>query len=216
MPDGGVKGFQGLAGQGASGPVAGRNGDDGRKSIPDPGERIQRGFGVERVEAGLDEQQVDAAGDEGGDLFLVDGRKVIERKGTTAAVGQVGRQGQRFGRGADTAGYPDFPAGPVRFRAGKAGTGQRHFGGPTVHAIFFLRDPVAAERIGFDDIGAGLDIGAVYAGHQIGLRQIERVEIAAAAAALEQGSRRTVEQQDPLPHHLSDIIVHFHAAKVRN
>ena len=215
VADGGMKGFERLARQRAAGAVAGRHRHDGGKAVLHLRQRVERGLGVERVEAGLDQDKVHAAFDEGGNLFAINVRHFVERQGPGRGVGQVGAHGQRLGGGADAAGHPDIPRRGVRSAAGNRGTQARQFGRLAVHPVFPLRDAVRAESIGFDDIGTGFDVGAVYPGDQPGLREVQRIEVPAAAFALEHRAHRTVEQQDPFLHRFPDIIVCFHSAKIR-
>ena len=78
MPDGGQEGFDRLAGQGSSGAVAGRDGDDGREAGTHLRKRVQRGFCVEGIETGLDKNQVCSAVDECGHLFAVHFGHLVE------------------------------------------------------------------------------------------------------------------------------------------
>ncbi len=217
MPDGGQEGFDRLAGQGPSGAVAGRDGDDGREAGTHLRKRVQRGFRVEGIETGLDEDQVGAAFDKRCYLFAVHFRHLVEGQRLGGFFGQVGAQCQRFRRGSDTAGYPDLsPAsqGLVGLPPGDAGP----FAGESCRlifqSIFFLGDAVAAEGVGLDDVGAGLDVSAVDCGDKFRLGAVERIEIAALPVALQHRAHRPVEQQDPFPQGQPDSIKILHVAKI--
>ena len=94
--------------------------------IEDLADGDQRGLGVERVEDGLDQQQIDAAGDQGAHLLGVGGLHLVEGDHAEAGVVGVGRVGERDGQRADGAGDEALPAG-LRWRRGRPTRGT---GGP--------------------------------------------------------------------------------------
>ena len=217
MPDGGQEGFDRLAGQGPSGTVAGRNGDDSREAGTYLRERVQRCFRIEGIETGLDEDQIGAAFDESGYLFAVHLRHLVESQRLSGFFGQVCAQCQRFRRRSDAAGYPDLsPAlqGLFCLPPGDAGPFTGEGRRLVFQSVLFLGDAVAAEGVGLDDVGAGLDVGAVDRGDQFRLGAVERIEIAAFPVALQHRTHRPVEQQDPFPHRQPDLIKIFHVAKI--
>ena len=61
---------------------------------------------------------------------------------------------------------------------GDGGTGEGHFAGHVVAAVLVLADAVGREGIGGDDVGPGVDVGAVDALYHFGSRQAEHVVIA--------------------------------------
>ncbi len=71
----------------------------------------QSGLGVERVEDGLDQQQVDAAGDERAHLLRVGGLHLVEGDHAEAGIVGVGRVRERDGQRADGAGHEALAAG---------------------------------------------------------------------------------------------------------
>ena len=79
--------------------------------IEDLADGDERGLGVERVEDGLDEQQIDAAGDERADLMRVGGLHLVEGDDAKAGIVGVGRVGERDGERADGAGDEALTAG---------------------------------------------------------------------------------------------------------
>ena len=96
MTDGCVKGIQRLAGKDSSGTVSRRHRNDDGKSRSHLRYGIQGSLGIKRVETGFNEQQVDAALDEGFHLFPIDIGQYIERQRAGSPACQVGGQGQRF------------------------------------------------------------------------------------------------------------------------
>ena len=79
--------------------------------IEDLADGDQRGLGVERVEDGFDQQQVDAAGDEGAHLLRVGGLHLVEGDDAEAGIVGVGRVGERDGERPDGAGDEALAAG---------------------------------------------------------------------------------------------------------
>src|SRR5690606_2727045 len=67
-------------------------------------------------------------------------------------------------------------------------------------AVARQRQPVGAEGVGLDHVGAGLDVVAVHAAYQLRLRQAELVVAAVEehAALVEQGAHGPVEQERAL------------------
>ena len=70
----------------------------------DFGDRIQRRLGVERVEDGLDQQQVGAAVEQAVDLLAVGRAQIVEGDGAEAGIGDVGRDRRGAVGRADGAG----------------------------------------------------------------------------------------------------------------
>ena len=218
VPDCGQECFDRLSGQGPSGAVAGRDGDDGRKAGAYLRERVQRGFRIEGVEAGLDEDQIHAAFDQCRYLLAVDFCHLVECQRQGCLVGQAGAEGQRFCCRSDAAGHPylvPFAYSPVCLAPGDTGPLAGELSRPTFQAVFPLRDAVAAEGVGLDDVGAGLDIGAVDRCDQFRFGKVECIEVAAFPVALQHRTHRSVEQQDPFTQGQPDGIVFFHVAKIR-
>ena len=83
----------------------------------------ERGLGVERVEDGLDHQDVDAALDQRADLAFVGFEHLVEGDDAEAGVVGVGRDGERDGQRADGAGDVAFAAG-VASRCGRPTCGR--------------------------------------------------------------------------------------------
>ena len=215
MPDGCIEGFECLAGERASVPVARRDRHDDGEAGCHLRRGIEDGFRVERVETGLDEQQVDAAFDKGSDLFAVNRRHLVEREGTGCGIGYIGTECQRFGCRADAAGDPHRARGGICLPAGDAGAFPCEGGRLAGESVFLLGDAVGTECVGLDDVRPGRDVGAVYACHDFRLIQVECIEIAAQSPALEHRAHRPVEQQDALLKGYPYVLVCFHDANVQ-
>jgi hypothetical protein len=71
------------------------------------------GLGVERIEDGLDQEEVGPARDEGADLVFVGGLDLVEGDDAEAGVIGVGRVGEGDGERADGAGDEALAAGRV-------------------------------------------------------------------------------------------------------
>ena len=61
-------------------------------------------------------------------------------------------------------------------------------------------DAVGAERVGFDDVGAGAHVFLVHLGDQIGLRHVQRVEalVDEDALGIQHRAHRPVTHQDAI------------------
>ena len=89
MPDCAIEGFQGLSCQRTAGPVCRRHGNDDGKAIRGLGNGEQGGFGIERVDTGLDEQEVHTFFDEGFHLFEINGGQLVESKGAGGGISHI-------------------------------------------------------------------------------------------------------------------------------
>ncbi len=122
----------------------------------------ERRLGLQQVVDGLDEQDVDAALDQGGALELV-------------AVAQLGEGGvaerRELGARADRS---DHEAGPVGRRvaggdlAGDAGGGQVQLVGPLGDLVLVQHDGEGAERVGLDGVDADGEERVVEVGDDVG------------------------------------------------
>ncbi len=173
--------------------------------IEDLADGDERGLGVERVEDGLDQQQVDAAGDERADLLRVGGLHLVEGDDAEAGIVGVGRVGERDGERADGAGDEALAAGR-RWRRGRPtrGTAARSvvdlpgeiverrvvddllvelgvFAAAVLARIvdeeLALRDAGGAEGVGLDDVGAGLEKAAMDVADHLRLGEREEVAV---------------------------------------
>ena len=173
VPHGREKGLQRLAGQGPAAPVGHGDRHDDRETIPHLLNGIQGRFHVQRIEGGLDEQDVHASLDEGRDLLPVTCRHVVETILPFCGTGHVRGKRQRLGCGADTARHPYLTARLFGAGTGDPGPGKRHFTGPFFQSVLLLGDPVRTESIGFDKIRTGFDISLMDRCDDIRPRQVQ-------------------------------------------
>ena len=183
--------------------------------IEDFADGDERGLGVERVEDGFDEQQIDAAGDERAHLLGVGGLDLVEGDDAEAGVVGVGRVGERDGERPDGAGDEALTAGrvadavgPLAALAGRLlvdlpgeGVEERIVDDLLVEGGIFaaaalagivdeelaLGDAGGAEGVGLDDVRAGLKKAAVDVADHLWLREGEEI------AVVEQVLRRVLE-----------------------
>ena len=177
----------GLPGQRASGAIGDRARDHERCDDTGVGGVAAGGddrcLGVERVEDRLDEQQIDPAGDEPGDLLAVGLGEVVERHRPVAGVFHTRRQRERDVGRADGARHP--PLAPV-CKSGGIGGASRQPGagdvdlvdqGRVAEPVLALGDGGRRERVGGDDVGTGRQVPGVQIEHGVGLGQHEQVEV---------------------------------------
>ena len=137
------------------------------------GDRIDGGLGVERVEDGLDQQQIGTALDQSLDLLRIGGAQLVEGDGTKARIGHVGRNrggpvGRPDGAGHETRtsilGLRDHGSGP-----GELGAFTIELARMVGQAVVGLRDRGRGEGVGRDDVGTGPEIGEMNVAHRVGL-----------------------------------------------
>ena len=231
VPDGVPEGLGHLAGQGPAGGVGDGAGDDDRPAtaglLEQRLDREDRRLGVERVEDGLDEEQVGAAVDQRscggqvgvGELLVGDvaGGGVVDvgadRRGARGRAERAGDVAPAAGRGGDL----------VADRAGQPGGLVVELVGQLLHAVVAERHRVGVERVGLDDVGAGLEVLPVDAGDDVGLRDRQQVVVAdqvgrpvgeplAAVAGLvgpvplDGRAHGAVEDHDPLPQQCGELL----------
>ena len=211
-----------LAGQGASAGVGDGARDDERQFVPlsphGGPRRRHRGLGVQGVEDGLDQDQVNAAADQGFRSRLV-GREQL-RKGCVALprIIDVRRQaGGDVSRAEHARGEPRPFFGGVGLRRLASDFRRRPVHGHSLFSqpVVGLGDFRRGEGVGLDDVRASLQIAPVGFGYQVGLGQAERIVVAldgvvmgaqpfapivllAQALGLQQGAIGAVEHQDAL------------------
>ncbi len=156
---------------------------------------------AEQVEHGLDDEEVDAALEEGRGLGL-------------EAVAQLGVAdlAERGELGAGTHG-PGDEAGPVgrgeavRDLAGDAGRGHVDLVGPIGEAVLAEGHREAAEGVGLDDVHADVEVGLVELGHHVGAGDGQVL-----VAALEVGAAEVVGAElEGLQERPRGAVVHDHA-----
>ena len=224
--DGNPEGFDGLAGERASAAVHDGDGGDHRHAVAGGLEIFldgeERGFGVERVEDGFEEQQVGAAFDQGAGLRGVDFAQAVEGDAARGGVRDVLRnRGGARGR-AQGAGDEAAPAGvrggkAIDGAAGDLRAGEIQIGDAIFEAVIGHGDGVGVEGVGFDDVGARFEILRVDLLDDVRLGEVQRVVIEAQiarvmgeflaaiigfgqVAGLDHGAHGAIEHQDAPAH----------------
>ena len=198
---------RGLARQGAARQIGDGARDHHRQAGPQIFEHLvdagQRRLGIERVEDGLDQDQVRTALDQGAGGFGIGDAQVVERHGTVAGIVDVRRNGGRAVGRPDRARDEARPAvlllGEVGRLTREAGTLAVQFDCQRLHAVIGLGDGGARKGVGLDDVGAGQEVIEVDGPDGVGLCEVEEVIVAAQiarpldeAAAAEVGLRELV------------------------
>ena len=186
MPDGVVEGFHGLARQRPARSVGNRAGNDYGQGAPQTvagaHDSVQRRLGIERVENGLDQQQVGAALHQRARGDLVGGREPVEIGGPVAGILHARRQRGSAVGGAQAAGHEVRPAvaplGRVRGLAGDLRRCAVDVGYPVLKPVVRLRWRIGGEAVGGQDVGPGLEIGVVDFTHEMRLGQAQQVVVA--------------------------------------
>ena len=182
-----------LAGQRAAAAIGDRDRDHQRQPdallLEDLLDGDDAGLGVERVEDRLEQQQIAAAVDQAADLLFVGVAQLVERDRAEGRVVDVGRDRQRPVGRAHRAGDEARPVRrPRRPLVAGAFREPRPFDVQLVderlEAVVGLRDGGAAERVGLDDVAAGLEVLPVDAGDDVGPRQHEQVVVALEVARM--------------------------------
>ena len=187
------EGLGGLARQGTAGGVGDRARDHHRQAaaqiLEHPFDREHRGLGVQRVEDGLDQQQVGAPCDQaaGGDRIVVDQRIEVDVAKTGVVDIRRDRQGAR-GR-TEHAGTEARLAGIrcsefVAQFADDARTLDVDLIGQLAQTVLRLGHPRRVEGTGLDDVGAGLEVRAMDAGHRVRAGQHQQVVVALQVARM--------------------------------
>ena len=185
------------------------------------------GLRVQGVEHRLDEEEIDAARDEGARRLLVGAAKLVEARVAGAGVLHLGRDG----RGA--VGGPQHPGrepGAVRPGPGggprprDAGAGLVDLGREIGRAVVALRDRGGGERVGEDHVRPGREVRVMDLRHHVGPGEAQEVVVAAKgavvgpealpavvrlveAALLEHGPGGAVEDDDALTHRGAQTLV---------
>ena len=232
VPDGMPERLRGLPGEGASRGVGDGAGDDDRPAssvlLEDRLDREDRRTGIQRVEDGLDEDQVGATVQKAprGDLVGVD--ELFVRDVACARVVDVRRDGCRAGGGAERTGDVPRSVGRLCRHGVTRAPGQP--GGLVVQLVRQLRhlvvaqgDAVGVERVGLDDVGARCEILAVDGRDDLGLGEGEEVVVAldvtrpfreplsaitglVGPVALDGRAHGAVEHDDALPQDRGELI----------
>ena len=212
-----------LPGQQAAGFVGDGAGDHHRHvdaaRFRDFGDRVQRRLGVERIEDGFHQQQVDAAIEQAVDLLAIGGAQIVEGHGAKTGAGNIRRdRGGAVGRAdgaGDKARLAVFGGHAVRGGAREFRAFAVHLIGDAGEVVIGLRDRGRGKRVGGDDVGAGAQIIGVDILDRLRLGQDQQVVVAAQVAMeiletlaakrglvifqrLDHGAHGAVEHQDAL------------------
>ena len=201
--------------------------------LGDVGDGRDRRLGVERVEDGLDQQEVGAALEQPLDLLGIGAAQLVEGDGAEAGIGDVGRdRGGAVGRperAGDEARAAVLALRDVGGGAREPGALDVELVGDARHAVVGLRDAGRGEGVGRDDVGAGAEIGEMDVADRFRLAEDEQIVVAAhlpvpgiearAAIALlveperlDHGAHGAVEHQDALGRELAERCVWSHGA----
>ena len=150
--------------------------------LAEPRDRVQRRFGVERVEDRFHQQQVGAAFQQCATGVLIGGRELVEVGGSKARVLHPRRQRSSPGGGPKAAGHEARPAVPALGGVGGAAGDPSGGGIDLRHQVFEtvvrLRGRVGGEAVGGDDVGAGLKVNLMKSAHEFRLGQAQEIMIA--------------------------------------
>ena len=213
MLDGCPEGLHGLAREVAAAAVDDGHRQEEREVRRHLLDRCDRGLPVEGVEHGLDEEDVDAALDQGARGLGVAVAQLVE--GDVAIRRVLDPRRQREGDVGRTEGARDEAVLEcVRGLAREARPLQVHLVGQVLEAEVRLRNARRGEGVGGDDVRAGFEVLAVDLGHELGLREAQDVAVVAQrlgvvaepmaaevlvaeALVLEHDAHRSVEDHDP-------------------
>jgi hypothetical protein len=140
-----------------------------------------RCLGVQRVEDGLDQEQVDATLEQPLGLLAVGVAQLVEGDVARARVVDVGADAGGLWRRAERAGDE-----ARRLRRGhgvdrlarQPRCGDVHLARQVRQAVVGLRDRRRAEGVGLDDVGAGGQVRVVHRAHDVRPRQHQQVVVA--------------------------------------
>ena len=181
-------------------------GDDDRQPLPALLEQgldgEDRRLGVQRVEDGLEQDQVDAAVDEARERLAVGRDQLVEVDVAKARIVDVGRDRRGLAGRPEHAGDEARPRGIARrmhsSAASRASRAARRLSSYTrrVQAVVGLRRRVRVEGVGLDDVGAGREVLGVDLADDLRLRQREQVVVALQVA---RPKRRSARRESRLP-----------------
>jgi len=140
-------------------------------------------FGVERVEDGLDQQQVGPAIHQTAGGFGVGRGQLVEGDVARAGVVDIGRDGGGAVGGAERPSNEARPrrVAPLHLVArldGQPGGGDVHLVGQPRHAVIAQRNGVGVEGVGLDEVCARLQVSQVDGTDDVGLGQHQQVVVA--------------------------------------
>ena len=138
---------------------------------------------VERVEDRLDQEQVDAAVDERGDLLGIARPHLLERDRPERRVVDLRRDGERDVQRADGAGDEPRPVRSRAVHASAAATGEprtlaAHLRRVLPEVVVGLADRRRRERVRRRDVRAGREVRVMDLRDELGPAQVEEVGVA--------------------------------------
>jgi len=238
VADGGPESFDGLPGKCAPGSVGDRSryheGHVGPPLLQLFRYRVEGGLRVQRIEDGLDHQDVGAAVEKPPYSRPVALPEVLEGDGAKAGVGHIGRNARGFGRRTEHADREPGPPGRRVFGAGRF----REHGARTVelvrevfHLVVRKRDGSGIERIGFDKIGACFEVLCVDAGDYVGPGERQQIVVSAnlhrmggkplpakirftETQGLDHGAHRAVKYEKPVFKNAVECLSGIHAERI--
>ena len=188
----------------------------------------RRGLGVQRVEDGFEQQQVDAAFDQGAGLLVVGFAQLVEGDAAGGGIADVLRD-----RGGARWSGPSSrrrSSGGRRCAAVKPSAARRAICAPAklrscdaaLQAVIGHGDGVGVEGVGLDDVGAGFEVlrwissmicGCVrFSASMLPRRSLgwlanslPRKSASIRLARLDHGAHGAIEQQDALAHQLQQL-----------
>jgi hypothetical protein len=196
--DGGPEGIDRLARQGASRRVADRERDEDGELLSGRREHVENGgdrrLAVERVEHGLDQQQIDSTVHEAAHLLGVGRVDLVERHIAIGGILHARRQRERLVQWTDRTGNEARPircarGGLVACATGDAGRGDIHLVGDVLEPVVCLRDRCGREGGRLDDVRTGVEIGAVDLVDHVGAREHENVGVSLEISGVVRESR---------------------------
>ncbi len=164
-----------LAGQRPPAAIDDRDRDPTREVGGDVDGCGDRRLGVEGVEDGLDQQQVDAAVAQGLDLLCVGRVDLVEVDRPERWVVHLRRERQGDVEGAERPG--DEAAVSLGRLAGEAGALEVHVPDGVLQPVVGLADRGRRERVRRGDVRPGLEVRVVDRGDDVGTAQVEQVRI---------------------------------------
>ena len=149
--------------------------------------RVQRRLGIQGVEHRLDQQQVDAALDQGPRRLRVARHQGVETDVPEPRVVHVGRERSGSAGRSQRTGDEALPPRARRHLVGHAARqpcrGPVQLGDQRLHVVVRLRDGIRVEGVRGDDIGTRQQILAMNVCDDLWLRQDQEVVVAAQIAA---------------------------------
>ena len=226
--DGDPERLRGLAREVAAAAVDGGEREPERQLRNDIRRGDDRRLGVQRVEDRLDEQEVDAALGERGDLLRIARPHLLERHRAVRRVIDLRRDRERDVERPDRSGDEAWPVGrPLVPRVGgctgETGALTAHLRGEVAEVVVALPDRRRRERVRRRDVRAGGEVRVVDLGNELRAREVEQVgitlDVAAVLAqqlaavlglgqppAVDEHAPRAVEHADPAVKDLAELI----------